>query len=507
MISLEAEFLLGARSADGDYMLRFLLTFLLVSSASVGSEVVPTYSVSDADIGLMSCSNLHPPTEKQMRTYLEVRMDPDVTTSTTWHGVRFQDENPYLIELFQIAHRPEYSFIKPSIPATPCSKVICMMRQLYGERESLRMLYIAAKFGLRTSRFGMTAPDNYQNWAISELDDALVALDSLPPQLLPLKNHHLLRFADGYTLERYGSALVIANARMDIFDIWKTRTREDRISTIIHELGHILGTGHDTSSEWKSMPPTRLSAYAQKNAAEDFAESFLAYRVAPLRLKRLHPERYNFIKDRIFSGLEFKVHRDCEAPFLAAQHQDAKILESRREFASWTKTNRELLAAEIERQSHLGAFRKDLWKQCSATYFDEVLAGSRESTQNCIANLIRSRGFQVALRTLERERVVDSKRLPPGLHDFKVSPAALQLSRQELRQLANSLLQKIYNDKSFSEDLDNYLKLLPYYPKFKDDFNQNPGAISKLLRLAKEREQTQNWFQRLWGPDFLRLLP
>ncbi|MFN8791523.1 MAG: hypothetical protein ACK5Y2_08740 [Bdellovibrionales bacterium] len=489
-------------------MLNVFSFLLFLGSADFASAgPIPHFSVSDSEITRMSCASLRPPTEHQIQRYLEVRMDPDEKMDQTWQGVQFRDENPYLIELFKIAHRAEYSFIKPSIPATPCSKVICTMKHLYGADESLRMLYMAAKFGLRTSRFGMTTPDNYQNWTSSELDDTLVALESLPPHVLPLKNFHLLRFRDGYTLQIYAGRSVVANARMDVFDIWKSQSREERISVILHELGHVLGTGHDDSPEWKAFPPPQISLYAQTNHFEDFAESFLAYRVAPHRLKRLHPERYQFIKDRVFSGLEFKVNQDCETPFLEALKKDDQVREARREFAQWTQTHRDVLKQEIQRQEQLGSFRQNLWSSCAQTYFEERRGGPRSETEACLANVIRRRGYHVTLRLLDQEHLLKAKKLPPGLQDFPIDRRTLQLARQDLRLQANQLLKKIYNGKPSGIGILQYVDALKESSRYGEEIKPYLSAIGLILLEAAEKQEKGSWFQKFWAPDFLKVLP
>lgn len=54
-----------------------------------------------------------------------------------------------------------------------------------------------------------------------------------------------------------------------------------------------------------------ISKYGESNPSEDFAESLTAYRYNPAGLKKAAPEKYNFIKDRIFNGQEFINHSSC----------------------------------------------------------------------------------------------------------------------------------------------------------------------------------------------------
>jgi hypothetical protein len=52
-----------------------------------------------------------------------------------------------------------------------------------------------------------------------------------------------------------------------------------------------------------------ISKYGETNPAEDFAESMVAYRYDPEKLKKVSIEKYNYIKENVFSGREFNNDR------------------------------------------------------------------------------------------------------------------------------------------------------------------------------------------------------
>jgi len=55
-----------------------------------------------------------------------------------------------------------------------------------------------------------------------------------------------------------------------------------------------------------------ISGYAKTNPLEDIAESITAYRFNPKKLKELSPERYKYLKDRVFMGVEYLSDTQCE---------------------------------------------------------------------------------------------------------------------------------------------------------------------------------------------------
>ena len=76
--------------------------------------------------------------------------------------------------------------------------------------------------------------------------------------------------------------------------IWRWR--------IVHELGHALGDklnlvlgSHDDTPYGQ---PPYISAYADTNAEEDFAETFQALEMEPSRLRRVAPAKYEDMKAR-----------------------------------------------------------------------------------------------------------------------------------------------------------------------------------------------------------------
>ncbi|MCO4755263.1 MAG: hypothetical protein KC478_12330 [Bacteriovoracaceae bacterium] len=61
-----------------------------------------------------------------------------------------------------------------------------------------------------------------------------------------------------------------------------------------------------------SMPDKIISKYGETNPSEDFAESMAAYRFNPQGLLDSNPEKYQFLKEKVFSGQEYLSPEDCK---------------------------------------------------------------------------------------------------------------------------------------------------------------------------------------------------
>lgn len=492
-------------------MQRLILNLAVGFTVSFSQQVFATdwNSVTDKESRAAFCLNLRAPSEYEMQDLLESQInDPDVRINRVVRGIQFKNEIPEMVDLFEAIHSPpRYTTVNLNdLPATKCTSVMCAMKQYYGLKNALPILYIYAKFGISTAPEASGLRENYQNWKYEELLDVLVALESLPPTVLPIKDHHLLHFLKGYSLASYGAngSLVVANARVDVFDIWDGETRLSKISTLVHEFGHVLGYQLDDTAEWKSMPKEIISQYAMTNAAEDFAESFLAYRFAPQKLQRVSSKRYEYIKAKVFKGLEFKSQKDCDAPFLEFAEKLESKSRTQRELISWTESHKKEISDEIRRQEKMGSFVTQVIDRCGAQYLSETKdPSSRELTDKCIASVIKKRAAVVQLRSAGQNDIPDIK-IPVGvLSDIEISRNKMSLTRQEMRY-------------EYAKRLNHWYGLRDFTPGPKDNalcsvlIPNEDQAISAqemmILIKACERKTKESFFKQLFEPDFYQTL-
>lgn len=104
--------------------------------------------------------------------------------------------------------------------------------------------------------------------------------------------------------------------------IWSiNESREELLETVTHEVGHnvhenITTNRPELATEWSEINQVSylqnsidgtgfVSSYAKTNEYEDFAESYAFYIVDPEALVFYSPEKYEFIKNKVFYGREY----------------------------------------------------------------------------------------------------------------------------------------------------------------------------------------------------------
>jgi len=84
-----------------------------------------------------------------------------------------------------------------------------------------------------------------------------------------------------------------------------SESSSDRVSNMIKDTA-VWHQAHESHA-----PETIVSKYGETNPAEDFAETMTAYRYNPELLKEVSPEKYSFIKEKVFNGAEFIKESEC----------------------------------------------------------------------------------------------------------------------------------------------------------------------------------------------------
>jgi hypothetical protein len=316
----------------------------------------PWWAASPAQIAAAPCRHTIPMSDSELTRALNDLTDSmGQTVSRTLRGIRFQNESPLLLDLFDrlTAYRPQlldapkpqqYSSANPHEHRfqSHCTKVICAAQQIFGERQGLQLLYLLARYGYNGSHLAFAGA---RAWTVEELDDLLIALADYPATALPIaKDQQLIHLAP--PAERDRCYKVVANATIAVTYLWDDHPHEEKQSTLFHEVAHGFGiTGADTSNEWRSFsawtesdspeevlplsadscprqvpvskyqlgkPESVVSDYGKANPFEDFAESAVAYRYNPDKLKSLSPGKYEFMKEIIFDGLEYTSEQACD---------------------------------------------------------------------------------------------------------------------------------------------------------------------------------------------------
>jgi hypothetical protein len=230
---------------------------------------------------------------------------------------------------------------------------IDVAKQVFGEREGLQILYLYLRYRIYASPFLV---DGLAPWTSEELDSVLLALSDLPDHLVPfplsggaltLGFQPLLRNAHNVTLTNGGHTLVVlANSTMLFFDAWSKTSAMERRGTVLHEVAHNLQRLISDTQNWTDLSPWPseiryltikagksaeaiekiktayrgslvepfATRYAKSSPGEDFAESVTAYRYRPDWLQERNPEKYAYLKEVIFDGIEYTSEAACARP-------------------------------------------------------------------------------------------------------------------------------------------------------------------------------------------------
>ncbi len=276
--------------------------------------------------------------DHEMESYFNNKYPP-AQGEASFAGLSLQNENPAFIEvlrkLTQIPERKPGSICvwcrdlseqkTYNVPAD-CKSVICAAKAAFGEKEGLRMLYLMDRFGFNSSAdiFKNSSP-----WKADELDQAIKTMREMPSFMFPLDpNQKFTHYTRG-TGQTRGSLEIIANASMEFYSGFDHLESNDIRSYIfVHEWGHNLGSDLKiyTSKEWLDLsdwvdkggqwtlgnPKAVISNYAKTNPSEDFAESIATYRYNPQLLLAINPEKYKFIKEVVFQGIEYLDGETCQ---------------------------------------------------------------------------------------------------------------------------------------------------------------------------------------------------
>lgn len=493
------------------------LVFSFIAT-SAQAQKLDWFSVQDSEVTASQCIKLQAPNKNEMLEFLlAFQRDPEDQVSEKVGPFQFVNESPEYINLFKTMHTSGYrdfdvSWLKAG---RKCKSVLCVLEQNYGTREALQMLYIQARFGFPTSPLAGSDPDNYQKWKSQELEVLIMGLESLPPQFFPIRNHHLLRFLEGYTRAMYGEngKHVMANATIEFFDLWAQRTKLQRLSVLVHELGHIVGMQNhlDQSKEWVALTDkNHISLYAQQNVAENFAESFTAYRFAPKKLKRIAPEKYEFMKEKVYNGLEFTSAKSCEQTYSEFQNKIAQSNHQYRSLITWSKSNQNTVKEELNRIKDSAPFEKRAYARCLSAYLKEVeKREEREGTIACIKKVFIERAVEIELidQGLDAQRPIARR-----FQDIEISRYYLNNVRLQMRPLVAEAFDKAYIDGwfEFYQEPDQIRSKVSRMNE-RDSLlfsDENKAASAQILQKAIELKKKTK-LRRYLGlrPDFEAVLP
>lgn len=356
----------------------FLLSFLFSLQTLAG------WTIDDMikkDVPICHRRTLH--SEQELNQFFATYSKKTYDNQMTVRGVQFVNESPELVYRFMQLVSPvdEYDFMKAyvdiknlkSLYAIPkdCKKVRCASEAIFGPSGPW-LVYIIAKFDFNLSH---VYRKDALPFTLDEIQSVLDAIDLLPSFLFPIEaNRTLYKSKDD-------NGLTIANAMISLFRTWSKFPRAERTKVLIHEIGHTMTMYHykwaDNSEEWKSISGWTetatgkdiykkgymfVSEYAASNPAEDFAEAFAAYRLAPELLKNIDPRKYKYMKDVVFGGIEYINGCEDEAQAVAELRQEIAAYEKNFDYSQLNKISDQCIESFNSMVENLS--KKDEYLSC-----------------------------------------------------------------------------------------------------------------------------------------------
>lgn len=254
-------------------------------------------------------------------------------------GVKFQDENPELLNAFRkLTQKSDSSWLERLFPQLStksnlqktysvnpeCEKVLCAVDKIWGPYLGRKLLYLNYKFGYNGSEL---SHKNSQRLNESELDDVLISLSDLPKSFMPMgKGRPLVKHAPDSEHPDKGPD-VWADSEIRLYSPWFSGSQPMRFQAMVHELGHhlheqlppekyqewlSLSSWVKLGEKWEfdSIDACLVSKYSMLSPMEDFAETAAAYRYNGKALLAQCPQKYSFMKD-IYKGTEYREESHC----------------------------------------------------------------------------------------------------------------------------------------------------------------------------------------------------
>lgn len=223
-------------------------------------------------------------------------------------------------------------------------------QRIFGDRQGLQLLYLFTRYRVNASH--LQTPEAAQ-WDTGELDSLILTFSDLPEHLVPfpLKAANKSKgfqpvFRRKSTPISAGGGEVLADSAISIYDGWanKPSLLTKRI-LLFHEIGHNLQSLITDEQNWTNLSPWPATieygvtvngvpavrkikvksnykgtheepfptGYSKTQPGEDFAESVTVYRYAPDWLMERNPEKYEYLREVIFDGIEYTSEAGCKS--------------------------------------------------------------------------------------------------------------------------------------------------------------------------------------------------
>lgn len=311
---------------------------LLLMLTSVSSHALEGFAATDLEVKNAKCTYPVLTKTNDLEKYFLNKEKKSDKNNFELLGFQFKNESSFLIKHFKdlIEITDDTATDKEpeslAIARKQCHSVRCALSIILGKEESLKALYLLDKYRFNVSPLKYYETQNFSN---QDLDLILETMALIPPHLLPLQDLQQLSHSHK-DAKRPENEYAVSS--IELYHSWDKTSPERKKYILFHEIAHnwsnivseeldeseawlkitgwikipggfTVGWEHPFQSRQKMNQYPWASEYASVNSWEDFAESVSSYRFTPENLFSKSPARYNFIKNKIFGGIEFKNHK------------------------------------------------------------------------------------------------------------------------------------------------------------------------------------------------------
>lgn len=289
------------------------LFFFTISSYAI-TDANNHWAVNSTQFLSAACKTQSAPADTEMDAFINSLEDQKISKQSH-NGVQFVDESKKLLKAFKQLVGPKD--IQAQYNINPeCQKVACAVEKIWGSELGKKLLFMKLKHGFNGSELAFR---NSSRFTPEEMDEVLMALNDLPPhhQNLGGGNQRLVLSQSDSSFSKRAAA----NSDIKLYPLWRQDGAVKHGSnsyykqyTLFHELGHNAGDRLDTKGAWSKVHKEAgcaVSIYGQTNKVEDFAETFVAYRYSAASLKAACPSKYNYMKEKVYSGVEYSEESLC----------------------------------------------------------------------------------------------------------------------------------------------------------------------------------------------------
>lgn len=257
-------------------------------------------------------------------------------------GVRFRDENPELLKAFRnLTQKNQENWLERLLSGSrrkdeinlqnrfqlnpACEKVLCAVDRIWGEFLGRKILFMNLKYGYNGSELISLEASRFTE---SEMEDILTGLSDLPRARVPLYENRPFKKIPGFAGGETPNPGIWADSFVRLYDPWFAGSPGLRHQTLLHEVGHNLHykLPRDKYEQWNTMSSwvktgdnwgfdtvgaCMVSRYGMTSPHEDFAETFSAYRYNARALLARCPEKYRFMRENVFAGIEYREESQC----------------------------------------------------------------------------------------------------------------------------------------------------------------------------------------------------